>query len=114
MDMLNYRQLSERFPICNNCVSSNDAWALLLKQWRDKGRLKELRDWRYGPSVGGHNQPTRLYDLRRVVKLVVLEHQTGSPRPRIAFLCQTYTGELADILNPVAAVTADDEQAVTP
>lgn len=114
MDMLNYRQISERFPICNNCVSSNDAWALMLKRWREEGKLKEKRHWRYGPSIDGGNQPTRLYDLARVVRLVVLEHQGGHPRPRIAFLCQTYTDQLADILTSVATVASDDEQAVTP
>lgn len=101
MEMLNYRQFSERFPLCNNCISSHEAWAILLKRWRDEGKLAEKKHWRYGPSIEGNNQPTRLYDVRRVIRLVVAEHQAGNPRPRIAFLCQTYTSELAEILKPV-------------
>lgn len=114
MDMMNYAQLSVRFPLCNNCISSSEAWATLLKRWRDDGKLKEVRDWKWGPSPEGNNQPTRLYDVRRVVKIIVSEHQHGSQRPRIGYLCQNYTEQFIDILTPVASVTFDEEQAVTP
>lgn len=113
MDMLNYKQFSEKFPLCNNCVSSNDAWALILKRWRDEGKLKEAKHWRWGPPIESGSKMTRLYDVLRVVKLVVLEHQTGKPRPRIAFLCQTYTEQLADILRPPNTVDTAEEKAVT-
>lgn len=112
-EMLNYLQFAQRFPICPNGLSSADAWAYLLKKWRDEGKLVERKHWRYGPAVEGGRNLTRIYDLRRVIRLVVAEHQAGNPRPRIAFLCQNYTKELADILT-VPAVSSDTEQAASP
>lgn len=110
MEMLSYRQFSARFPLNNNCLSSHDAWAYLLKRWRDEGKLEEKKHWKWGPPLDDARNLTRLYDLRRVAKLIVLEHQKGNPRPRIAFLCQSYTKDLADILTPA---NPDTEQAIT-
>lgn len=111
MDWITYKQFSAQFPICNNCVSSDRAWAELLKRWRDEERLVEKKHWHYGPSVDEGFPMSRYFDPVRVIKLVVLEHQKGNPRPRIAFLCQTYTEALAEILNAAAAPT-DEKQAV--
>lgn len=109
---LTYRQLSARFPLCNNGLSSNDAWAFLLKKWRDDGKLQEKKHWRWGrDQESAKHNPTRYYDLLKVIRLVVAEQQTGRARPRIGYLCQNYTEEFIDILKPV---NPDTEQAITP
>lgn len=114
MEMLNYKSLSERFPICNNGVSSDQAWSLLLRRWRTDGKIKERFHWRYGPSVEVTNKPTRYYDLLKVVKLVCIEARADSPRPRVSFLYQSYFDEFAAILKEAnSATAATAEQVIT-
>ena len=114
MEMLNYKQLSDRFPICNNCISSEEAWSLILKRWRDDGKLVERKHWRYGPGVDASTRLTRYYDPRRVVRLCVLENQGQRPRPRIAYLCQTYTEAFIEILKQSVTVVDTDDKQATP
>lgn len=110
--MMNYRQLSVKFPLCLVGESSDQAWASLLLRWRDEKKLELKRHWKYGPSVEGNNQPTRYYDVPRVVRLVCLEARTKLPRPRIAFLYTEYFDELAAVLTEANAENAAREEQV--
>ena len=113
MDMLNYREFSAKFPLCNNGISSEEAWSRLLKDWRDDGKLVEKKHWRWGPPADSGVRMTRRYDVLRVVKLIVLEHQAERTRPRIEYLCQTYTEELTAILTPAVSADPALEQATS-
>jgi hypothetical protein len=114
MDMLNYRDFSKKFPVCPKGESSDQAWASLLLQWRGKGKLELKRHWRYGPSIDGNNQPTRYYDVPRVVRLVCLEARSPTPRPRIAYLNTEYYDDFSAILAEANAAKATNaEQVIT-
>lgn len=117
--MLNYRQLSAMFPVCPNGESSDQAWASLLKQWREVGKLELRKHWRYGPSIEGNNQPTRYYDAPKVVRLICTEARLNDrrrqPRPRIAYLYAEYYDAFAAILTEAnAEKTAREQQAIIP
>lgn len=113
MDMLNYKQLSDKFPVCPVDESSDMAWASLLHRWRDEGKIKERIHWRYGPGVDS-NRPTRYYDVPKVVRLICLEARGKLSRARISFLYQEYFDQFAAILQEANAANAANAEQVIP
>lgn len=109
METLNYRQLADRFPVCPNSESSLEAWQKLLWRWREDGKLEQRKHWRYGPSIEGNNQPTRYYNLAKIVRLICVEARGKMVRPRIGFLYTEYFDEFTEILSNSVATVATVE-----
>lgn len=101
MELLSYGQFSDRFPL--DCVESGEAWAKLLRKWRDDGKLIERNHWKHARVNG---ELVRVYNSNKVIRLIITEARGYNSRPRISYLYQNYLEEFVQMLENDTAPTS--------